>query len=88
MYLGILPAFMSVYHVCNLFPRRSEKGISGSGTRVVDACEPLCGCWEPNIGPLQEWQMLLTAETSLLSLFVVLTHTFLISNDIGHLCHL
>lgn len=28
-------------------------------------CEPFCGCWEPNSGPLQEQSVLLTAEPSL-----------------------
>jgi hypothetical protein len=31
-------------------------------TGARDGCEPPCGCWEPNPGPLQEQQELLTAE--------------------------
>ena len=32
---------------------------------ITDGCEPLCGCWELNSGPLEEQSMLLTAEPSL-----------------------
>ena len=39
-------------------PKRSEEGI-GSGVR--NGCEPLCLCWKPYLGPLQEHQVLLTA---------------------------
>jgi hypothetical protein len=27
----------------------------------TEACEPLCGCWELNSGPLEEQSVLLTA---------------------------
>ena len=29
---------------------------------ITDGCEPPCGCWESNSGPLEEQAMLLTAE--------------------------
>jgi hypothetical protein len=29
---------------------------------VTDGCEPPCGCWELNSGPLEEQSVLLTAE--------------------------
>ena len=32
---------------------------------ITDGCEPPCGCWEMNSGPLEEQSMLLTAEPSL-----------------------
>jgi len=32
---------------------------------ITDGCEPPCGCWELNSGPLQEQSALLTAEPSL-----------------------
>ena len=32
---------------------------------IIDSCEPLCGCWELDSGPLEEEQELLTAEPSL-----------------------
>jgi hypothetical protein len=35
------------------------------GTGVKDGCEPSCGCWELNPGPLQEQFIFLAAELSL-----------------------
>ena len=32
---------------------------------IRDGCEPPCGCWELNSGPLEEQAMLLTSEPSL-----------------------
>jgi hypothetical protein len=32
---------------------------------ITDGCEPPCGCWELNSGPLEEQSVLLTAESSL-----------------------
>ena len=32
---------------------------------ISDGCEPPCGCWESNSGPLLEQSALLTAELSL-----------------------
>jgi hypothetical protein len=31
----------------------------------MDGCEPPCGCWDLNSGPLEEQSVLLTAEPSL-----------------------
>lgn len=50
----ILSACMSVYHVHDWCPGVPEEGVRFPGTRVTDACEPPCGCWESNIGPLEE----------------------------------
>ena len=32
---------------------------------ITDDCEPSCGCWKLNSGPLQEQPILLTTEPSL-----------------------
>jgi hypothetical protein len=32
---------------------------------ITDGCEPPCGCWELNSGPLEEQSVILTAEPSL-----------------------
>jgi hypothetical protein len=32
---------------------------------IADGCEPPCGCWELNSGPLEEQPVLLTSEPSL-----------------------
>jgi hypothetical protein len=39
-----------------------EEGIRSSGTGVKDGCEPLCGCWETNLGFLEEQPALLPVE--------------------------
>lgn len=43
--------------------RGEETGSSGTG--ITDSCEPMCGCWEANPSPLQEYQEHLTFEPSL-----------------------
>ena len=35
------------------------------GTDLTDGCEPPCGCWDLNSGPLEEQLVLLTTEPSL-----------------------
>jgi hypothetical protein len=32
---------------------------------IMDGCEPPCGCWDLNSGPLEEQSVRLTAEPSL-----------------------
>jgi hypothetical protein len=32
---------------------------------ITDGCEPPCGCWDLNSGPLEEQSVLLTTESSL-----------------------
>ena len=45
---------------------------------ITDGCEPPCGCWELNSGPLEEQAVLLTAEPSLVfGLFLVFETEFL-----------
>jgi hypothetical protein len=39
---------------------------------ITDACEPPCGCWDLNSGPLEEQSVLLTAEPSLQPLYSVI----------------
>ena len=36
---------------------------------ITDGCEPPCGCWELDLGPLEEQSVLLTTEPSLQSQF-------------------
>jgi hypothetical protein len=42
-----------------------EESTRFHGTTVVDGCEPPCGCWELNSGPLGEQPVLLTTEPPL-----------------------
>ena len=45
----------------------SSQCVRSSGTGVTDNCELLCGCWDLNLGPLEEQLVFLTAELSHLS---------------------
>ena len=51
--------------MCTESPCSPEEGAESPGTGVKGGCELTCACWEPNLGPLQEQQMLLTTESSL-----------------------
>lgn len=42
-----------------LCPLKPEQGIKMPGTGVRDDCEPPRGCWEPNLDPLWQQQVLL-----------------------------
>jgi len=55
MGISVLPACMS------------GEGVRASGTGVIDSCELPCGCWDLNLGLLEEQPALLTAEPSLQS---------------------
>ena len=48
--LCILPVCMYVY----VYVLGARKGRRGPGSRATDGCEPLCGFWELNLGPLQK----------------------------------
>jgi len=62
-------------HCCWL--QTDQKRASDS---ITDGCEPSCGCWELNSGPLEEQSVLLTAESHLQpskSLLPLPIHTFI-----------
>lgn len=40
-----------LYHTHACCPQKPER-VWSSGTGGVDSCEPLCGCWDSNPGPL------------------------------------
>lgn len=57
---------MSIYlHVymhtttCTLGAHRCQKNIRATETAITDGWEPPCHCWEPNLRPLEELQVLL-----------------------------
>lgn len=54
-------ALLGVYSV----PQRLEEGFKSSWTGVTDGHVPPYRCWEPNLAPLQELQVLFMAEPSL-----------------------
>jgi hypothetical protein len=79
----ILPACMSLYYICDWYPQRPEEGVRSPGIGVTDGCEPPCGYWELNLGPLEQ-SVLLTTEPSLqpwfplFSLFLISLLSFLL----------
>ena len=66
-HIGIwLPMCLCTTHMPN--SHRSQRKGSSLGTEVTDDSKLLCGCWESNLGPPQEQQVLLSAEQSLQAL--------------------
>ena len=57
-----LHVLFSVHIMQGQCPQRSEDKVK---TGVTQGCESLGGCWELNLDPLREQQVLLTAESSL-----------------------
>jgi hypothetical protein len=55
----LLILFMWVHSSCL---QTHQKRASGP---ITDGCEPPCGCWELNSGPLEEQPVLLTSEQCL-----------------------
>ena len=49
----------NILFVCMLADQKRAPG------PITDGCEPPCGCWELNSGPLEEQAMPLTSEPSL-----------------------
>ena len=45
--------------------QRPEEDTGFHAIKVTGVYEPPCGSWEPDLGPLQEQQVLLTTESSL-----------------------
>lgn len=60
LYLFILCAVYACANVHHMHawrcPQRPEGDVTSPGTEVVDSCELLYKCWQPNLGPLQEEQ--------------------------------
>jgi hypothetical protein len=44
---------MSIPHVC-LVPTEVREGVVSSGAGFLGSCELPYGCWELNLGPLEE----------------------------------
>lgn len=42
--MGVLPAYISVYHMKALCLQRPEEGVRPPGLGVTGDCDPLCGC--------------------------------------------
>ena len=59
MIMSVLPACMHMYM---WYLQRIKDSAISRGTGVTDDCELLRGCWEMNLDPLQNHQVLLTTE--------------------------
>ena len=59
--------FLFYVHLCFAYRRVcvTVSGITSPRTGVTDSCELPCGCWERNLGPLEEQLVGLTIESSL-----------------------
>ena len=68
MCMHVLPTCVYVHHVHIWCPCDVQKQVSGPpGTGVMNGCKLLCRFWEPNRCPLQEQQVILSAESPLQS---------------------
>jgi len=54
-----------IYYVYSVPPACMPAGQKRAPDLITDGCEPPCGCWELNSGPLEEQPVLLTTEPSL-----------------------
>ena len=57
--------YLFIYYVYNILSVCTPAGQKRAPDLIPDGCEPPCGCWELNSGPLEEQAMLLTTEPSL-----------------------
>jgi hypothetical protein len=81
MCMGVLPAYMTLHHMCVWCLQRLEEGIGCPGSVVTSSCEPLCGFWESNSGPLEDQPVLICAEPFLQSLDLLNTIVFVCCVD-------
>ena len=54
-----------LYHICAWYLWTSEEVIRSPETDVVGGCKSICWCWDLNLGPLKEQQVLLATEPAL-----------------------
>ena len=59
LFIYLFIYYMKVHCSCLQTLQKRESDL------VTDGCEPPCGCWELNSGPLEEQSVLLTTEPSL-----------------------
>lgn len=44
--MGVLPACISVHHMCVWYPRRTKESVGSPRTGATDGCEPPYEFWE------------------------------------------
>jgi len=54
-----------IYYVYNILPACMPAGQKKALNLIIDGCEPPCGSWELNSGPLKEQTVLFTFEPPL-----------------------
>jgi hypothetical protein len=54
-----------LFHVCEYTVAVFRRTRGRHRIPMTDGCEPPCGCWELNLGPLEEQSVLLITEPSL-----------------------
>jgi hypothetical protein len=54
-----------IYYVYSILPACMPTGQKRASDSITDGCEPPCGGWELNSGPLEEQLVLLSSEPSL-----------------------
>lgn len=58
--IGVLPAYMFIYHICAWCLQRPEESIRAPQTVITDLCEPQCGLepWIPGrtVSTLNLWE--------------------------------
>lgn len=62
VWTGVMPMYISVYHMCAWSLRRPEEDVRSPGTGAICGCEPLYGFWESDQHTMK------SIEPSLLSL--------------------
>lgn len=62
IYGSVLPECVPVHRECASCSQRPAEGIRVPGAGVTGACEPPCGRWGSNLGPLEKQPLVLTAE--------------------------
>ena len=62
--LFFLKRFIYSFHICGTLSLSSDTPEGGIGCPLQMVCEPPCGCWDLNSGPLEQQSVLLTTEIS------------------------
>ena len=75
-----LPKIFYLFHVCGYTVAVFRHTRRGNRLPITDGCEPPCGFWKLNSGPLEEQLVLLTAEPSLQSVFTLLKYNDILSS--------
>lgn len=56
--MNVLPAYIYVHYMSALYLWNPEEDVGSHGMGVIGSYELPFGIWEPNLGPLQEYQVL------------------------------